>query len=124
MLPFGIARVPGGGPVAELSPAVHRLLARAGRRRLAALGASVGASDRVYGLRATGRVDARYLAQLVPRLVAPRVEIYAHPSRSRSAGRREEAALRSRDVCDAIRASGYQLVNSRGEPRATPLGLA
>ena len=73
---------------------------------------------RVYGLRATGRLDEAELARLIRGLRAPTVEIYLHPSRGDAAGRAEEAALCSAAVRQALKESGYRLTSTRRLGRA------
>ena len=103
------ARRAGEPLVAELVPAVFRALTRWHRRRHAGR----QATQRVYGLRASGRLDEEYLLWLLPRLRSASVEIYSHPSRSSEAGRREERALCSGVVKAAVERAGYLLTGSR-----------
>jgi hopanoid biosynthesis associated protein HpnK len=99
---------------------VYRGLRRMGERRLRA--AKIEFSDRVYGLLLTGRVDERYLLDLIPRIRADRVELYCHPARStrRNARDREPsgpdelAALTSGRVREAVARSGFMLTNFEG----------
>jgi len=116
-----LARRPGAGWRAEVVPQVLAILAGWCGRRFRGRLASAGrrSPERVYGIRATHGVDESYLGWLLPRLVAGDVEIFAHPDRASVEGRREEAALRSPSVREAIARSGFRLVNSRGEPAAT-----
>ena len=92
-------------------PAIFAALARRARRLADAQGA-VG-TDRVYGLRATGRMDERELLRLVRGLRAATAEIYFHPSRASEPGRREEEALRSNAVRQAVKDAGYALASTR-----------
>ena len=100
---------------------VFARLRRHGERVLGPAG--VGFDDRVYGLHQTGRLDESYLLDLIPRIEADAVEIYAHPdlpagaergeARSGS-GSRELAALTSPRVRAAVDAAGFTL--GRGLP--------
>ena len=87
---------------------MFRGLAAGAKRRL--LRAGVRFADRVYGLFGTGRVDERYLLQLVPRMRGRRVELYAHPS-SAGPGRGpdERRALLSPRIREAVLAAGFAL---------------
>jgi hopanoid biosynthesis associated protein HpnK len=102
-------------PQRDAVPAVFAALARRARRLAAARGAR--GPDRVYGLRASGRLDERELVRLVRALRAPRVEIYLHPSRAGAAGAAEEAALRSPALAQAVKDAGYRLTSSRALAR-------
>jgi hopanoid biosynthesis associated protein HpnK len=92
-------------------PAIFAALSRRGRRLAAPHG--VRGPERVYGLRATGRMDERELLRLVRGIRAPSVEIYFHPSRATDPGRREEEALRSAAVRQALKDAGYRLASTR-----------
>jgi len=98
---------------AELVAGVFAALARRHRPRAAARG--IASDARVYGLRASGKLDEAALLRLVRGLRAPSAEIYLHPSRASAAGRAEEAALRSDALRRAVREAGYAL---RGAPPA------
>ena len=100
-----------GPPRLDLVPAVFRALSRRARRLAKAAGAR--GPERVYGLRASGRLDERELLRLVRGMRAARVEIYAHPSRAGAAGRAEETALCSAAVRQALKDAGYRLASSR-----------
>jgi hopanoid biosynthesis associated protein HpnK len=95
----------------DLVPAIFLALSRRARRSAAAAGTR--GAERVYGLRATGRLDEAELARLIRGLRAPTVEIYLHPSRADAAGRAEEAALCSASVRQALKESGYRLSSTR-----------
>jgi hopanoid biosynthesis associated protein HpnK len=97
-------------------PAIFAALSRRARRLAAGQGAR--ATDRVYGLRATGRMDERELLRLVRGLRAPTVEIYFHPTRASEPGRREEEALRSAAVRQALKDAGYALASTRSLARS------
>jgi len=103
----GSALVPG-----EVIPAIFGALARRGHARLARR-RRVGATERLYGLRASGRLCGEEILRLLPRITARSVELYAHPDRGTEQGRREEAAFRAPAVREAVRAAGFRLVNSR-----------
>jgi hopanoid biosynthesis associated protein HpnK len=114
----GLGRI--GAPRLDPVPAIFIALSRRARRLAGAAGAR--GPERVYGLRASGRLDERELLRLVRGLRAARVEIYAHPSRASQAGRAEEAALCSAAVSQALKDAGYRLASSRelgkgGAPR-------
>jgi hypothetical protein len=107
----GIARHRSAGAGSEVVCAIFGLLARRGRE--GARRARVGATDRVYGLRASGRLSAEEILWLLPRITAPNVELYGHPDLGTEQGRREASAFRSPAVREAVRAAGFRLVNSR-----------
>jgi hopanoid biosynthesis associated protein HpnK len=94
-------------PVRDAIPAVFAALAWRHRPRAAARG--VASDARVYGLRASGRLDEAELLRLVLGLRAPTVEIYLHPSRASETGRAQEAAARSPAVRRAVAERGYAL---------------
>jgi hopanoid biosynthesis associated protein HpnK len=98
-------------PRIEPVPWIFARLANVHRRALAQAG--IGAPERVYGLRATGSLSAESLLELVPRLVASPVEIYAHPDDADERGRRETDALCDARVGAAIERAGYTLSNTR-----------
>jgi hypothetical protein len=100
-----------GGLPLDPVPAIFAALSRRARGLAAAAGAR--GPDRVYGLRASGRLDERELLRLARGLRAARVEIYAHPSRGSAAGRAEEAALCSGAVRQALKDAGYRLASTR-----------
>jgi hopanoid biosynthesis associated protein HpnK len=100
-----------GWPRPDPVPLVFRLLSRRARRLAEAAGAR--GPRRVYGLRASGRLDERELLRLVRGLSGGPVEIYAHPSRGSAAGRAEEAALCSAAVRQALKDAGVLLTSSR-----------
>lgn len=96
----------------EIVPAIFGALSRRARGRLRRSG-KVGAPDRIYGLRASGRVSTALVLRLLPRIEASCVELYAHPDRGSGQGRREEEALCAPSVREAIEAAGFRLVNTR-----------
>lgn len=106
------ARRGGEPPLGELVAGVFGILAVRHRRVLARAGNARG-PDRVYGLRATGRLDLAEWLRLLPRLQGAAVEIYAHPDVATVAGRRELFALRAPELRSAIGAAGYRLVGTR-----------
>lgn len=106
----------GGARRLDPAPGVFVLLSRRARRLAARAGARGPA--RLYGLRATGRLDERELLRLVRGLRAPSVEIYAHPDREKASGRAEEAAFRSAAVRQALKEAGYRLASTRELGRA------
>lgn len=101
----------------EIEPAILAWLSRRARARLRATG-RIRAADRILGLRATGRLAEDEVLLLLSRVTARHVELYAHPDRATEQGRREEAALRSPAVRQAVRRAGFQLVSSREIGRA------
>jgi hopanoid biosynthesis associated protein HpnK len=113
-LGFALTTEPGRVPGRILSSAVFRALRSHAVRRLRAAG--IGFLDRVYGLLMTGRIDERYVLDLLPRIRADAVELYCHPSfpengtRSGNAnGARELAALVSDRVRAAVMKNGLVL---------------
>jgi hopanoid biosynthesis associated protein HpnK len=118
---LGLALELDGGAVAAklLWSSIFGYLGRRGAARLRAAG--VGVADRVYGLHRTGRVNERYLLDLLPRISAGWTEIYCHPALPfdgephngpPGAGPRELAALVSPRVRAAIEAAGLALASS------------
>lgn len=69
--------------------------------------------ERVYGLLQTGQITEDYLLDLIPRIQANQVEIYAHPALvpPPKSGTVELAALLSDRVQQAFQDQGWQLVN-------------
>lgn len=106
-------------PLADVVPAIFWLLAGHHRR---GLGEGVASTDRVWGLRATGRLDVALLVELISRMTAGTIELYAHPRRDTEQGRREEQALCSPAVREALRRAGYELVSTRTFGRARCAG--
>jgi hopanoid biosynthesis associated protein HpnK len=98
-------------PRIEPLPWIFAQLARGHRRALAAAG--IGSPERVYGLRSTGRMSAETLLEMLPRLVASPVEIYAHPSDGSERGRRETDALCDARLPPAIERAHYVLASAR-----------
>jgi len=101
--------------------AVFRALAAAATPQLHAAG--IATVDRVYGLHQTGRVDERYLLELLRVLPPGTSELYCHPGERRPAElaryqagydhAAELAALLSPRVRDAVRVGGIELVSYR-----------
>jgi chitin disaccharide deacetylase len=96
--------------------AVFNLLSSHCERRLRARGFTYPA--RVYGLFQTGKVDEKYLLNLLPRMGRVASEIYAHPLDADDAeamrsgnpgGMRELQALTSARVRRAARDAGFEL---------------
>jgi chitin disaccharide deacetylase len=73
----------------------------------------VGYLQRVYGLLQTGQISEAYLLDLIPRIQANRIEIYAHPAIAAPphSGITELAALLSDRVRLAFESQGWKLVN-------------
>lgn len=107
-----VGRSSRGPTTDDLVPAIFHALSRRVRARLNH-GRRVGATDRVYGLRASGRLGADEIQRLLARTSARSVELYGHPNRDTEAGRCEEAAFRAPGVREALYAAGFRLVNSR-----------
>jgi hopanoid biosynthesis associated protein HpnK len=118
-LAFALAHDRSRMPGKALESWVFTWLRRHGERVLGPAG--IAFDDRVYGLHQTGRLDESYLLDLIPRIEADAVEIYAHPEipadaergdgRS-GAGARELAALTSPTVRAVIEAAGFTLGRS------------
>jgi hopanoid biosynthesis associated protein HpnK len=116
------ARRRGDPLLGEIVAATLGLLAVRHRRALGRLG-SVPAPDRVYGLRATDRLDLQEWLRLLPRIRASRVEVYTHPDAETQDGRLQLEALCSPELRSAVEAAGYRLVSSRectGSARGGP----
>jgi len=107
-----VARHGSAWALREVEPAILAVLSRRARERMRR-SSSVGAAERLYGLRATGRISTEEVLWLLPRITAQSVELYAHPDRGSEQGRREEAAFRAPAVREAVYAAGFQLVSSR-----------
>ena len=115
------ARRPGDPLLGELVAAVFGLLAARHRRVLARRGATL-APDRVYGLRATGRLDLQEWLRLLQQLRESTVEIYTHPDEDTDEGRRQLEALCAPELRSAVEAAGYRLVTSRESALRQPGG--
>jgi hopanoid biosynthesis associated protein HpnK len=118
-LAFALAHDFSRRPGKTLESWVFARLRRHGERVLGPAG--IAFDERVYGLHQTGRFDEAYLLDLIPRIEADSVEIYAHPDlpaeAERGAGRsgsgaRELSALTSPAVRAAIDAAGFTLGRS------------
>lgn len=107
-----VARRAGVGALDEAIPRVFGALSRRARGRMRRHG-KVSACDRVYGLRASGRMTESEALRLLPLAAGRVVELYAHPDRGTESGRAEEAALCSAAVREAVARAGFRLVNSR-----------
>jgi hopanoid biosynthesis associated protein HpnK len=112
----GIARHGSTRAGSEVVCAIFGLLARRGRER--ARRRRVGAAERIYGLRASGRMSTDEILWLLPRITARSVELYGHPDLETEQGRREASAFRSPAVREAVGAAGFRLVNTRALGRA------
>jgi hopanoid biosynthesis associated protein HpnK len=106
-----LARAPRLVPRIEPVPWIFAQLARGHRRALDRAG--IGSPERVYGLRASGRVSADTLLAILPRLAASPVEFYAHPSDASESGRRETDALCDARLAPAIERAGCMLASAR-----------
>jgi len=93
-----------------LHAVIFGLLRRHGERRMREGG--IAFADRVYGLLETGRITEEYLAGLLPKIRAARVELYCHPAAEipgeprngpPGSGPAELAALVSPEVAAALR---------------------
>ena len=126
-LAFALAHDRSRRPGKALESWVFTRLRRHGERVLGPAG--IAFDERVYGLHQTGRLDETYLLDLIPRIEADTVEIYAHPdspANGRSgAGARELAALTSPAVRATIDVAGFTLGRSlsaaAGDSGAGPL---
>jgi hopanoid biosynthesis associated protein HpnK len=116
------ARRRGDPLLGELVAGIFGLLAARHRRALARLG-TMGAPDRVYGLRATDRLDLPEWLRLLPRIRASTVEIYTHPDLDTEGGRRQLEALCAPELRCAVEAAGYRLVSSRGSASELARGM-
>ncbi len=115
-------RPPDGRMREEVVPAIFTALARLHRRSLARSG-RIRATEEVFGLRASGRIDPPLLCSLVASMRAATVELFAHPRRDTEEGRREESALCDAAVREAIERAGFTLASTRtfasaGSPEA------
>jgi hopanoid biosynthesis associated protein HpnK len=106
------ARPPHSRPTEELVPAIFAALARHHRRRLERSG-RIRVADEVWGLRATGRLDAALLSHLLRRMQARTLELFTHPREDTEQGRLEEQALCAPEVRRIIRDAGYELISTR-----------
>jgi hopanoid biosynthesis associated protein HpnK len=118
-----VARRRGDPWLGEFVAAVFGLLAARHRRVLARLGAA-HAPDRVYGLRATGRLDLPEWLRLLPRIQASTVEVYTHPHLDTDGGRRQLEALCSPELRSAVETAGYRLASSRQSTQDPPGGTS
>jgi predicted glycoside hydrolase/deacetylase ChbG (UPF0249 family) len=106
------ARRRGDPLLGEIVAAIFWLLAAHHRRALRRLGFAF-APDRVYGLRATGRLDLQEWLRILPRMRGSAVEIYTHPDEGTEEGRLQLEALCAPELRSAVEAEGYRLVSSR-----------
>lgn len=106
------ARRRGDPLLGEIVAAIFGLLAAHHRRALRRLGSTL-APDRVYGLRATDRLDLPEWLRMLSRIRAPRVEVYTHPDEETEEGRLQLEALCAPELRSAVEAAGYHLVSSR-----------
>jgi hopanoid biosynthesis associated protein HpnK len=103
----------------EIVAAIFGLLAARHRRALARAGGA-RAPERVFGFRATGRLDLQEWLRLLPRIRAATVEVYAHPDAGSDGGRRQLEALCSPALRSAVEAAGFRLQSSRQLVRNQP----
>jgi hopanoid biosynthesis associated protein HpnK len=96
----------------EVVAAIFGLLAARHRRALTRVGFA-HAPERIYGLRATDRLDLEELLRLLPWFRASTVELYTHPDAATDEGRRQLEALCAPELRSAVAEAGYRLVNSR-----------
>ena len=106
------ARRRGDPLLGEIVAAIFGLLTAHHRRALTRRG-SAFAPDRVYGLRATDRLDLQEWLRMLPRFRGSTVEIYTHPDADTDGGRRQLEALCAPELRSAVEAAGYRLVSSR-----------
>lgn len=98
-----------GLPLKVLHAAFFRPLSARVRRRAAEVG--VRTCDGVHGVYQSGRIDARFLCQLVGRLGPGVRELYAHPRMEASGPNADLAALTSADVRDVVERTGFRLAH-------------
>lgn len=118
------ARRKGDPLLGELVASIYALLTARHRRALAGLGFA-RAPERVYGLRATRRLDLEEwlrLLRLLDRIQASTVEIYTHPDSGTAQGRRQLEALCAPELRSTVEAAGFRLVSSRDFARGRPGG--
>jgi hopanoid biosynthesis associated protein HpnK len=108
----GGARRRGDPLLGEIVAATFFLLTARHRRGLRRLGCAF-APDRVYGLRATGRLDLQEWLRILPRMRGSAVEVYTHPDEGTEEGRLQLEALCAPELRSAVEAAGYRLVSSR-----------
>jgi hypothetical protein len=117
------ARRRGDPMLGEMVASVYSLLATHHRRALAEIGFA-RAPERVYGLRATRRLDLQEWLRLLHWMQASTVEIYTHPDAGTDQGRRQLEALCAPELRSAVETAGYRLVSSRefahGQPGGAP----
>jgi hopanoid biosynthesis associated protein HpnK len=106
------ARRRGDPLLGEVEARIFGLLAAHHRRALTRRGAAF-APDRVYGLRATDRLDLQEWLRLLPRIRSSTVEVYTHPDADTDNGRRQLEALCAPKLRSAVEAAGYRLIGSR-----------
>ena len=115
------ARRKGDPLLGEVVASIYGLLTAHHRRALAELGFA-RAPERVYGLRATRRLDLEEWLRLLDRIQASTVEIYTHPDEGTDQGRRQLEALCAPELRSAVEAAGYQLASSRDFAQSQPGG--
>jgi hopanoid biosynthesis associated protein HpnK len=106
------ARRRGDPLLGELVAAAFGLLAAYHRRALARLG-SAFAPDRIYGLRATDRLDLQEWLRMLSWIRSSTLEVYTHPDADTDSGRRQLEALCAPELRSAVEAAGYRLVSAR-----------
>ncbi len=99
------------GAKALLTRLVFGLLASRNLRTARIRGLAV--ADNVYGLSGTGRMDEKYLIEVLPYIRGAVSEIYLHPDLGSLPGREETKAVASRRVRDRLKSLGLQPVGFR-----------
>jgi hopanoid biosynthesis associated protein HpnK len=112
-----VARRRGDPLLGEVVAAIFILLAARHRRALARLGCT-RAPQRVYGLRATDRLDRDEWLRLLAWIRASTVEVYVHPDAGTTNGRRQLEALCAPALRSALEAAGFRLASSREAARS------
>ncbi len=98
-----------GLPLKVLHAAFFRPLSARVRRRAAEMG--VRTADGVHGVYQSGRIDARFLCELLERLGPGVRELYAHPRMDTSGPNADLAALSSPSVREAAGRAGFRLAH-------------
>ncbi len=98
-----------GLPLKVLHAAFFRPLSARVRKRAAEVG--VRTCDGVHGVYQSGRIDARFLCEMLARLGPGVRELYAHPRLDASGPNADLAALSSPSVREAVDRAGFRLAH-------------